>query len=127
MIGKAQLGRKSSIETKFKIGKAHEGKKHWNWRGGEYKNKNGYILIYKPEHPSLHKNNTYVFKHRLVMEKHLGRYLEPWEVIHHQNGIKNDNRLENLELISALSHSAIENLIQENKRLKIRIAKLEGR
>ena len=69
---------------------------HWN--GGRINNK-GYILIHSPEHPACKNNKRkYVGEHRLIMEKHLGRYLKSDESVHHKNGIKTDNRLENLEL-----------------------------
>lgn len=68
---------------------------------GKYKRADGYIDIYKPEHPFPHghaKHPKYVFEHRLVMEDFLKRYLLPDEIVHHINGIRDDNRIENLKL-----------------------------
>lgn len=58
----------------------------------------GYILSRNKEHPRAQKGTGYIFEHILVMEKHLGRFLLQNENVHHKNGIKNDNRIENLEL-----------------------------
>ncbi len=64
------------------------------WRGGRKKHE-GYVLIRKPDHP--HKNSQgYVYEHRLVVEKQIGRYLYSYEVVHHINKIKNDNQPKNL-------------------------------
>lgn len=73
------------------------GENHFRWSGGK-KTHQGYILVYSPNHPFLPVNKKFIFEHRLVMEKHLKRYLKPFERIHHINGIKVDNRLENLML-----------------------------
>ena len=67
------------------------------WNGGRHQISRGYVYLHRPDHP--HANaRGYVREHRLVMEQHLGRYLDPQEVVHHINGVRDDNRLENLEL-----------------------------
>ena len=82
-----------------------KGNKHPDWKGGRIKAKNGYILVYRPAHPfARHWNKHYVAEHRLVMEKKLGRYLTNKEVVHHINGIRDDNRIENLKLKTKGKH-----------------------
>jgi HNH endonuclease len=55
------------------------------------------MMIWAPEHPRT-GNGSYVFEHVLVMEEMLDRYLLPGETVHHRNGVRDDNRPENLEL-----------------------------
>ena len=66
----------------------------------------GYIYVLKPEHP-YPTQNQYVKRSRLVMEESLGRYLESHEQVHHKNKIRNDDRIENLELTSLSQHNRI--------------------
>jgi hypothetical protein len=57
----------------------------------------GYVMVKAPEHPNVWSNG-YLHEHILVMSQMLGRALQPGENVHHKNGIRTDNRPENLEL-----------------------------
>lgn len=74
------------------------GSKAAHWKGGRYVTKEGYVRIYRPDHPAAHGRGGYVAEHRIVMEGKLGRLLERHETVHHINGDKGDNREENLQL-----------------------------
>ncbi|WP_258881160.1 HNH endonuclease [Clostridium tagluense] len=87
-------------------GKSREGEKCCNWKGGRKVNKKGHVLILKKNHP-LADINGYVLEHRYVMCEHLGRILEPNEIVHHINEIKTDNRIENLKLMSNSEHTIL--------------------
>ena len=100
-----------SIICKARYTKAAAGPEHPLWKTGKHKNKLGYVII------NIHKlpkediklvtsmarakrsnNDQEVLEHRLVMAKHLGRPLKRAETVHHLNGLRDDNRIENLEL-----------------------------
>lgn len=87
----------------------------------------GYVLIWAPDHPRKRADNR-VQEHRLVMEKMLGRYLEPHENVHHKNGNRADNRPENLELWQKPQPAGQRepDLIAEVAALKARIKELTG-
>jgi hypothetical protein len=71
---------------------------------GWTENARGYRYIYVPEHPQANKGGYYE-EHRLVVEKRLGRHLLQTEDVHHVNGITNDNRDENLEVMTHRAHA----------------------
>lgn len=67
------------------------------WKGG-VKIVKGYAYSRCPGHPNASKYGNYVAVHRLVYEQYLGRYLEPFEVVHHKDGDPSNNDINNLEL-----------------------------
>jgi endogenous inhibitor of DNA gyrase (YacG/DUF329 family) len=89
----------------------------------------GYFLIYEPEHPAAHKHNGRVLEHRWLVEQAIGRYLTPDEQVDHINQDRQDNRLDNLQVLSATDHTIKTNadrLLGEH-RLKDRLAEYERR
>lgn len=99
VIACGKTPRKSEISALARINsvKARVGKKGGNNKGGRYKDKNGYISIWMPEHENS-RGAGYIHEHRLVMSKVIGRALTSGENVHHKNGVRDDNRPANLEL-----------------------------
>lgn len=83
----------------------YRGEKHHYWKGGKKRTTAGYVWVKAPEH-HLAMSNGYVPEHRLIAEAKIGRSLLPGEVVHHVNGVKDDNRPENLEVMPTRKHHA---------------------
>lgn len=103
IIKKTHIGKVVSKETREKISKGRKGispiGKHERFQGRRNR-ADGYLQIYKADHPFSNAEG-YVMEHRLVMERHIGRFLTPKEVVHHINRKRNDNRPENLYLFAS--------------------------
>lgn len=80
----------------------YRGEDHWNYRGGRFLSSYGYVYaLIQPDdwrYPMAKDRRGYVQEHRLVMAASLGRLLESGETVHHINGKRDDNRIENLQL-----------------------------
>jgi len=119
-----------SMKLRYRRYPAPRGKDHSQWRGGRSRSIDGAIRIHCPDHP-YSDYHGYVYEHRLVMERRLGRYLLPSEIVHHINGIKDDNRIENLMLLSRREHNIYTVLCRhcplrkEVRRLNKRVKELE--
>lgn len=87
-------------------GTATKGPGNPNWKGGKSVRHDGRTLKFVPSDYRGHRSNgPYVLEYRLVMEQHLGRFLRDDEVVHHINGDPNDNRIDNLEVLSRAEHA----------------------
>ena len=80
--------------------------KHPRWKGGTTTHRE-YVLVSVPGHPYAWTRGFYVKRSRLVMEKYLGRYLKPEELIHHINEDRTDDRIENLQIVTRSEHRKI--------------------
>lgn len=111
----AQKGHKHTEETKNKMGDGRrKGKNNLNFKG-RTKDGRGYIYINSYNHPNKDHHNN-MFEHRLIIESQIGKYLNiKWEV-HHINGIRDDNRPENL--ICFISKSAHQRFHKDPNNVK---------
>lgn len=123
-------GTRNSIATEFKKGQApwNKGTHIWtgggfkkgqpmtghpHWKGGTNITAQGYI----EQRIDIGKRRL---QHRLVMEKHLGRPLKTTEVVHHINGNRTDNRIENLKLMFKNHHDSFEYSLCPNKHFQFK-------
>jgi len=78
-----------------------------NWKGGEISDGHGRILIYAPNHPNPSFCGTHVYRYRLIMENHIGRFLKRCEIVHHKDGNCSNDTIENLEIMTQSKHANI--------------------
>lgn len=121
--------RKCAIRLWHSTRPSQKGGSASNWRGGRFYDKSGYVMVWIDKDDffaPMIKKDRYAREHRLVMAKHLGRNLHSWEIVHHINGIKDDNRITNLQLVTEGGHKQITILESRIKYLEKRATLLEA-
>ncbi len=107
--------RRLSKETRKRMSIAKTKERHNNWKGGFSISPLGYMLRRIAK-------NKYILEHRHIMEKHLGRKLKKSELVHHINGNKLDNKIENLQILNWSIHAKIHKSLD-----KINIKRIKNR
>ncbi len=93
------------------------GCKHPRWNGGRWIHQGGYVAVKVPAGHHLRMVNGYAYEHQIVAEQMLGRELFTGEHVHHRNGKTDDNRPENLEILTAAEHTRKHNLTKPRDEL----------
>lgn len=83
--------------------------------GHKKRRSDGYICIYFPDHPKSTKDG-YIMEHDLIMECLIGRRLKDGEIVHHKNKIRDDNRKENLQLMTFSEHARMHMIERRGKK-----------
>lgn len=100
-LGESVVKRLVRESGRFYEARMPSGSNNRAWKGGRAFS-NGYVLVRidrsDPMHVMAGVRGEYVLEHRLVIARYLNRPLHSWETVHHINGIKDDNRIENLQL-----------------------------
>ena len=110
-----KLGLRKTRETKFMDrSEANSGENAYNWNGGVQKTQKGYVMVRKPGHPRA-DSKGYVMEHILTWETETGTIVPRGYCVHHINGNKSDNRIENLRMMKCGEHTALHN---EGRKMK---------
>ena len=114
---KTRQGRNKFFLKRFKLGHNSKGLNNPAWKGGKGIT-NGYLWIYNYLHPNKDIHNR-VYEHVYVMSCWLGRPLERDEEIHHYDGDKHNNKINNLWLTELKEHASFHSKqIQQIRRIK---------
>ncbi len=108
-----------ACQPKPKGWEGYKGARHPAWKGGEHLDRDGYRRLYRPDYQWA-RGSGYVLEHVMVMEQHLGRRLNPKvETVHHLDGDRLNNVLDNLELKRRGEHSRQHRLLDTHRRKRI--------
>lgn len=121
----------AGVDMRGRHGNHARGDRNARWNGGVYRSTEGYVMRRVEEGHHLRQAHGYAYEHDLVMESVLGRPIDTsFEIVHHLNGIRDDNRPENLALETRVSHAREHSIAPgardeagrftpENKRLRM--------
>ena len=114
-LSKPDRGQYSGYPLRFVNG--HNGRllraeRNHQWKGGKIAERRGYIYVHAPGEPGVTSRDGYILEHRLVYQQSRGVVLHPKVEVHHINGVRTDNRPENLEAVTKGEHKRAHVLAQ---------------